>query len=47
MEIFQTVEDKSKCQGLNQWTAWGSVDNPLNNNGSDYEIIQDHIDFLS
>ena len=47
VKIFQTVEDKSKCQGLNQWTAWRSIDKPLNNNGNDYEIIQDHRDLLS
>ena len=46
-EIFQTVDDQSKCQGLNQWTPWNSIKNPASNNGSDYEIIQDHKDSLS
>ena len=46
-EIFQTVDDQSKCQGLNQWTPWKSIKNPASNNGSDYEIIQDHKNLLS
>ena len=46
-EIFQTVDDQSKCQGFNQWTPWNSIQEPANNNGDDYEIIQDHQDMLS
>ena len=35
-------EDNSKCTGSNQWTTWRSAINPAENNGNDYEIIDDH-----
>ena len=43
-EIYTNrAENLSKCNGTNQWTSWHSVQNPLNNNGNDYETLSDHI----
>ena len=38
----QSVEDKSKCQGSNQWTGWNSARDPTENYGDDYETLHDH-----
>ena len=38
----EIVEDKSKCQGSNQWTDWNSVRDPKENYGDDYETLHDH-----
>ena len=38
----EIVEDKSKCQGLNQWTDWNSTTDPEENDGDDYETLHDH-----
>ena len=37
------AENPSKCNDSNLWTSWHSVQNPLNNNGDDYETLHDHI----
>ena len=43
-DIYTNVVcDESKCQGWNQWTEWNSVVNANEKNGSDYELLQDHI----
>ena len=41
--IYKTI-DKSKCRNSNgnEWTDWNSITNPSNNNGNDYETLQDH-----
>ena len=37
-----TVVDDSKCNDLNQWTSWRSIDNPAENDGNDYETLYSH-----
>ena len=38
------VPDKSKCQGSNEWTDWGSATDPTDptQDGDDYETLHDH-----
>ena len=43
-EIYtDSADDPSKCYDLNQWTSWNSAQNSSQNNGNDYETLQDHI----
>ena len=47
-EIYKAdSEDESKCQNQNEWTPWNSLRSPENNNGDDYESLQDHIQHSS
>ena len=42
-EIYKTVAlNDTKCYGLNQWTDWNSMNNPIMNDGDDFETLRDH-----
>ena len=42
-EIYkEVVLDESKCYDLNQWTDWNSVNDPMINDGDDFETLHDH-----
>ena len=42
-EIYTNVVlDDSKCYDSNNWTDWNSVNDPLMNDGDEFETLNDH-----
>ena len=40
--IYKITDEESRCQNFNEWTNWNSLTNPSENNGDDYETLEDH-----
>ena len=48
--ICKPISDDSTCKEWNGssmgWTTWESASNATENNGNDFEILADHVEFF-